>query len=267
MSKNQPVPAAPTALALPFDYGQDAGRGLDLTLDDLLVPFLGLLQKDSAELDPDEEKYIEGAAEGMLLNKASKQLYDGESGILIVPALRRRSFVEFLPDRGGFVADHETNSQVVRDALASGAKRSELTTKNGNVLTETYSIFAITLDEQLNPTGYVVIPFSSSKIAVWRGYWTKIDTCLVTVNGTRKKLSQAATIFSLLIRLGSKFQKNDKGKFFNFTLAPAKGGVLESLIPADHPAYIAAKSLEEAVLAGRAQADYTTADTAKDPIF
>lgn len=266
MSKNQPVPAQPTALALPFDYGPTAG--LNLTLDDLLVPFLGLLQKDSKELDPDEEKYIEGAAEGMLVNKASKQLFDGEAGILIVPAFRRHSFVEFLPDRGGFVADHDLNSSVVAAAKAASTKRNELFTKSGNILTETFSLFAITLDEQLNPTGYVVVPFSSSKIAVWRGYWTKIDTCLVQVGGERKKLSQVTYDYSHLVRLGSKFQKNDKGKFFNFTLTPAKGdSVLESLLPTNHRAYIAGEELARAISAGRAQADYTTADTAGDPVF
>lgn len=267
MSKTNIVPQR-TAVALPFDYGEDAGKGLDLTLDDLLVPFLGLLQKDSKETDESEEKYIEGAAAGMIINKATKQLVDGETGMLLIPALRRRSYVEFLPDRGGFVADHDPNSPIVRAALAKGAKRSELTTDTGNTLSETFSVFAIEVDADMNPIGYVVVPFSSSKIAVWRGYWTKLDTCRVVKDSVPKKLTDVTAIYSHVVRLGSKDQKNDKGKFKNYTLEPAKGGVIDSLIQSTHPAYQAAKALAEAITAGRASADYSTeAPEGGDPAF
>ena len=248
---NLPATQQTNAVALPFEYGEDAGVGVDLTLDDLKIPFIGLLQKDSAELDSDEEKYIEGVSEGQILNKATRAAVDGETGLLLVPAIRQRMFVEWLPDRGGFVAEHLPSSDVVRAAMATGAKRNELTTEAGNELQETFSIFAIVCEEDGTPTGFCVVPFTASKISAWRDYFTQLDAAKVT---------RGAPLFAHTIRLTSRFVKNAKGKFYNFVMAPANGGVVDSMIAPDSPAYQAAKDLREAILAGRAQADYSTAD-------
>lgn len=252
------------AVALPFEFGEDAGVGVDLSLDDLLIPFVTLLQDLSDELDEDEDKFIEGVSAGQILNKATKIAIDADidsedAGMLLVPALKRRYFAEFLPDRGGFVGEHEPTSAVVRTALTSGAKKSELKTEAGNDLIETFSIYAIQLDANENPVGYIVVPFASSKIGAWRDYWTPIDTARVAgANDTVMKLTDAAPIFSYLIQLRAKFIKGAKGKYWNYVMTPARGGAVESVIPADHAGYVAAKALREAVAAGRAQADYST---------
>lgn len=257
--KNLPAKAVTTAVALPFDYGTDAGRGLDLTLDDLLIPFIKLLQDDSKELDSDEDRYIEGVSKGQILNMATKQAVDGDVGMVLVPAVKRRTFVEFLPDRAGFVAEHEPNSQVVLKAQAEATSRNDLKTKSGNPLVETKSIFAIVLENDV-PVGYVVVPFTSSKLSAWNEYWTAVDSMRVkTPNGDRK-LTDVAAIWGLRVHLRSKFTKNAKGKFYNYVMSPFGGGVADSLIAPSHLGYQAAKSLAEAVEAGRARADTSTMD-------
>ena len=244
---------------VPFDYGDDAGAGMDLTMDDLKIPFIALAQSDSKILDEEEDVYAPGGAAGMLFNGATKEYADG---LTLCLAVRSVSYIEWLPDRGGFVDEHASNSAIVKEAKANAAKRYELRTANGNELVETKSIFAIVLDADLMPVGYVVVPFTSSKMAPWRDYWTAIDTA---------RVSRKAPVFAHLVRLTSKSDKNKKGdKFKNFLMHPARdaegeltldpllASVSGSMLPPNHPAYLAARELRDAVESGRAVADQTT---------
>lgn len=258
MSKKQETAVAKreSAEILPFDYGQDAGVGLDLTLDDLLVPFIKLLQDDSKELDEDEPNYVEGAAKGQILNMATKQYVDN---LELIPAMKTRSYVEFLPDRGGFVAEHKPQSEVVQRALKSGQPRNELKTETGNPLVETKSLICI-VNENDKPVGYVVVPFTSSKLSVWSEFFTLVDSFRVG----DKKFTDIAPLFSLRINLSTVFVKNTKGKFYNYKITPAKGGIKDSLIGQDHPSYQAAKGLVKAFAEGRADTDKSTMDGGAD---
>lgn len=244
---------------VPFDYGDDAGVGMDITMDDLKIPFISLAQSDSKILDEDEEVYAPGGAPGMLFNGATREYSDE---LLLCLAVRRTTFIEWLPDRGGFVEEHPVNSPIVTEARANAAKKYELRTAKGNELVETRSIFAIVLNSDLAPVGYCIVPFTSSKMAPWRDYWTAIDTA---------RVSKKAPLFAHLVRLTSKNDKNKKGdKFKNFVMHPARDaeGVLTtdllqasvsgSMIAPDQPAYLAARELRDAVESGRATADQAT---------
>jgi len=241
------------AVAMPHDYGDDAGEGLDLTLDDLLIPFMKLLQNDSKQCCKGTDDYIDGAEAGMIANTATMELYDPEEGVLIVPAARRRSFVEWQPNQGGFVGEHDPRSPIVMKALSSGAKKSELKTESGNDLQETFSVWGIIVNADLTPVGYCVIPFTSSKIKPYRSYWTQIDAAKVT---------KGAPIFANLMRVSSRFVPDHPSgkKFHNYVVKPAGDSVIESLIAPDSDAYAAAKSLREAIQQGRAKADVKTAE-------
>lgn len=252
MSKKNEQPAVPAvpeqtnrALAMPFDYGTDAGEGMDLGIEDLLIPFVGLLQQLSPACDKTDDAYIPGAEPGKIINRATKELLDH---LDLVPAVRRRTYVEYTPETPRkFVSEHETNSPVVKALLESGMKRNELKLPNGNLLVETFTMFAIQLNPEGNPIGFLVVPFSSTKIQAWRQYWTTIDTA---------RVAKQAPLFAHTLRLGVKSAKNAKGKFFNFDMKPLKGGVLESMIAPTSAAYQAARDLRDAISTGRAKVDH-----------
>jgi hypothetical protein len=241
------------AVALPHDYGTDAGAGLDLSIDDLLIPFVKLLQNDSKQCCKGDESHIDGAEAGMIANTATTDLFDAEEGMLVVPSARRRTFVEWQPNQGGFVGEHDPRSVVVLKALASGAKKSELKTEAGNDLQETFSVWGIVLDAERNPVGYCVVPFTSSKIKPYRSYWTQIDAA---------KVCKGAPIFANVMRITSRFVSDHPSgkKFHNYVVKPADGSVLESMLAPDDPAYVAARDLREAIQQGRAKADQNTAE-------
>lgn len=244
---------------VPYDYGDDAGVGMDISMDDLKIPFISLVQSDSKILDEEEDVYAPGGAAGMLFNGATQEYHES---LLLCPAVRVTTFVEWLPDRGGYVGEHAADSAVVADARANAVSKYELMTNDGNELVETRSIYAIVLNGDLNPVGYCIVPFTSSKMKPWRNYWTAIDTA---------RVSKKAPLFAHLIRLTSKNDKNKKNdKFKNFVMHPArddKGELVEdassssvagSMIDPKHPAYLAAKELRSAIDSGRAKADTGT---------
>jgi len=249
-----------TSLANLPDFGTDAGVGNDITMDDLKIPFLTLLQALSPAVQKGGEGYVKGAEPGMILNKATEELFSAEKGIKLVLATRNRSFVEWRPDRGGFAGEHAPLSKIVKDAQANAVERNQLFTDDGNTLEETFSLYAIHVSEDNTPLGYVVIPFTSTKIKAWRNYFTKLDTARV---GDRK-LTDVAPLFAMSVRLTSKNEVNKKGQpYSNYVLQPAvNGSVIESVISPDSPAYESAKALREAIEQGRAKADYDSHDKA-----
>ncbi len=263
--KSSAVAKRPSAaVAVVHDYGKDAGRGVKIEITDLLIPFLDLLQSDTKECIPDEQKYVKGAEAGMLINKATKELRPGIPGLLLVPVQKKRSFVEWLPDRGGFVAEHSPESEIVQNA---SGRNKDMKAANGNSLVETFSIFAIILDEETEePLGYVVVPFTSSKIKVWRGYWTGFNQVRVQTDDGMKTLDKIAPLFAHRIRLSVFDDKNVKGqRYKNYTMKPAISdgdsdpNIIESMIGPEHLAYKAGDLLSSAIEDGRAQADFSTA--------
>lgn len=253
------IPEQETAVALPFDYGEHAGVGLDLSIDDLKIPFIVLAQKDSKILDPEEESYVPGGEIGQLLNAATKEYTDE---LLLVPAVKRVTYVEWLPDRGGFVAEHLPTDPVVREARQNAVKRNEMRhPQTGNELQETRSLFCIIADQDLNPVGYCVVAFASSKIGSWREYFTLIDTA---------KATKSSPLYAHLIRLSSVDQKRKGKKFKNLSLLPArdeagefttdkmKASVIGSMIAPDSALFQAAIQLRDAIDSGRAEADRDT---------
>lgn len=252
------------AVALPYDYGADAATGMDLDMGDLSIPLVSLAQKDSKILDEDEESYVPGGAPGMLFNSAEKRYHES---LLLVPAFRKTSYVEFLPDRGGFVAEHEVGSPEVRDAKLNAVSKFELYSQAGNPLVETKSLYAIVLDpETLEPTGYVIVPFTSSKMARWRDYWTQIDTA---------RVSKSAPIFAHAVWLTARNERNKKGdKYHNFVMFPAfdesgellpgtadssaLGAVRTSMLSPESTGYLAGRTLYTAVSEGRARPDHAS---------
>lgn len=239
------------------DYGEHAGAGMDVSLDELLIPFVGLLQKDSKQCVEGEAKFIDGAEAGMIINKATNQLFPGGTGLVLVPVLRTHTIEEWVPldAGGGHVATHGLRDDIVEDARAraraagDNSRYPKLVTEEGNELVETYSLFCIHASDEGEPLGFIVVPFTSSKISRYKAFRTAIDT----LKGARKM-----ALYSFVARLTSFDDKNKKGRFKNFTLAPVTGDAASSRIGPDNPLFQAAVSLKEAIESGRAKADFST---------
>ena len=81
------------------NFEADAGQGLNMTQEDLALPFLKVLGQLSPECNKRDAKHVEGAEPGMIINTVTNEIYDGVKGIDVVPVHYKRQYIEW-QDRG-----------------------------------------------------------------------------------------------------------------------------------------------------------------------
>jgi len=151
----------------------------------------------------------------MIVNSVTQELVNGKSlGIFVVPVFKRRSFVEFLPKRGGFAAKHEID--VASSILVSREKE----TKNaciirddspvgtpGNELVETHTYVILRL---LDGGGYeeCVIHMSKSQLRTAK----KWNTSMKLLQHKNKPVP----IFYGVWNLKTIPEMNDQGNWFSW---------------------------------------------------
>lgn len=249
-----------TALAGRYDYGDMVGDGWDNTSqEDFTIPFLSILQALSPQLQEADAAYIDGAKVGMLLNTASQDLYAGKEGVEFVPCYTQHLFVEWRnrqTDGGGFIAVHECDSDVVRDAKARSTEFGKYTIPvEGGVahdLAETFYIYGLIVegDEIVTPC---MISFSSTKIKAYKGIMTPL-----------RQVKGRPPLFAFKLRVMTVADKNAKGSFYNFKIVPAGDSAAASLLPPDHIFVVAGKEFKDQIAAGKAKIDHSggaTGDT------
>lgn len=97
-----------TSVAIPQDflgavtaYAEEEAPQ-DFAPEDLITPRLKVLQSGSPEVKKSNPKFVEMAAEGELFNTATKEVYSGAKGVVVIPCLFNTEWVEWIPqDAGG----------------------------------------------------------------------------------------------------------------------------------------------------------------------
>jgi hypothetical protein len=255
---------APAGVPMVHDYGDDAGAGFEgVTSDDLSIPFLMVLQSNSPQVEDQDPK---GAASGMLFNSVTRSLIaarydDNEAGMVFVPVYKQNSFVEWVPDRGGFVAVHSPDEPEVKAAIAAiGGQVSGPIPFGDNELVQTVYVYGLTLDaEGKESQGFGVLPFTSTKLKPRRDWWT----AMLTIKGGKQ-----IPLFAHRVRIRTVKQENDKGKFYNLRIEPLSGawGQGNSLIDPKTESQLLtdAKDFLGLVESGAATAAYETLDGNQD---
>lgn len=247
------------ATAGDYDYGSEAGVGFEgTTAKDLSVPFIGILQSNSPQIEGDSP--VEGAKSGMLINTVTNDLIDGDKGVPFIPVHYDRAYVEWTPrDKGGgFVALHAVDSELVKAELTKqNGQRGKIILANGNELIETEYCYVLTLDADfVTPTGFAVLSLTSTKLTPFR----KFKTSLFMLKGKPPLFVNRAI-------LKTEKQKNEKGTFYNAKFVPVAADWKSSLIPnnAAHKELIdEARSFRQMVLSGMAKAAFETQNAAGD---
>ena len=138
---NQVAKKEKSDIALAGMFEEDKAGGMDqMGQGDFAMPFLRVLGQLSPEINKRDSKYVEGAEAGMIFNTVTKQTYDGEKGVNVLPCGYKREYVEW-SDRGegtsAPVAIHPVSSGIIKDTTRGSDYKDRL--PNGNYLENTAS--------------------------------------------------------------------------------------------------------------------------------
>ena len=181
--ESKEIALAPTAGALP-DFLRDdqevAGLGNSQDSSDSSLPFLGIIQSNSPQINESKSEYMEGAKQGMLFSKGLGMFWParaakGEDGLVVIPCGFQRNFVEWKPNRGGYADTHPYDLQKMRDlgarksrVMIEGKEREIVTLKNGNQIVDTMYTFVMTQDHM--PLIIGAASTAQGPMRDWMGY-------------------------------------------------------------------------------------------------
>lgn len=176
---------------------------------DLLIPRYTILQDLSPQVKQNRSEYIEGAQVGMIYNTATGML---AWEIEVIPAYYERRFIEWKPDRGGFVRDYGTDPSI-KDQCTMDEDGYTRWTPGGNILQETMTFYVISISEGDLPA---IIPMSSVFMKHGRK-WNSIMTSY-RLPETRAQ----GKLWSRSFMLTTAPQQNDKGDWHGWQIDPYK---------------------------------------------
>ena len=250
---NQVTKKEKSDVALTGMFEEDANTSFsNMGSEDFALPFLRVLGQLSPETNKRDAKYVEGAEPGMIFNTVTKQLYDGEKGVSVIPCYYKREYVEW-SDRGegtsAPVAIHSVDSGIIKDATRDASYKDRL--PNGNYLENTASYF-VTIDDGTS----ALISMKSTQLKVSRSWNSMMNS--IKLKGKNGMFTPA--MYSHVYNLKTVQQSNDKGTWFGWTVE--KVGPVQ-----DKDLYEAAKSFASSVNKGDVTAKHGGDETkSKDEV-
>jgi len=230
---------------------QDAGKGVSTALEDNIVPLVYILQALSPQVQKKKEEYIDGAEAGMIWFRGTKDVVAGEEGIPVVPCHWSKTFIEWLPDRGGYVGRHDSMPEdAVLTTDPQNPKRKFWKRKNGNTVVETREHVVLVLDIFDRPTPFV-IPMSGSGHGSSRAWMTLMNRKVVP--GTDMK----SPSYGYIYRMKLAFRTNDQGDWYMWDVGDEND---EPTMLADPATYRLARQIEADFAKGTLKADVMTGD-------
>lgn len=193
-------------------YAEFAGAGFEnQTSDDYSVPFITILQGLSPQLEKDKT-----LRQGMFINTVTGEAFDGDDGIVFVPATTQHMVVEFKPrdSGGGFLGTHAVDSDIVNRARDQFGAFGDWKTPEGMELIETFYVYGLAIKDD-GSYFQAVLGFTSSRIKKYKGWMTMAKTIQMQgTNGSRF----VAPLMAHRYRLTSESEKAAKGSFYNWNI-------------------------------------------------
>ena len=174
-----------------LEMEMDSGAGVkDMTMDDVAVPYLYIVQKGTPQADEEHEKYIQGCKPGMFINNVTEEIFDGkEKGIIVIPCAYERKYVEWRDrdkGQGGYVQDHDIDSDILSKTRPND--KGQPTLDNGNLIIETayhYVYMEVPKEDGSTRWEEIIIPMKSTMLKNSRR-WNK-SLMATLIPGTAKQ--------------------------------------------------------------------------------
>ena len=239
------------------DILEFAGEGAQrLTVREMQIPFVRILQAMSPQLKKREAEYIEGSEQGDMFNTVTKQYWTGEDGVIVIPCFQTTKYLEFTPREqgGGFRGEIATTDPVLQKTERQGAKEM---LPNGNELVKSDQHYCLIVeaDGTYQP---VVIDMKSSQLKVSRRWKTQI--AMQKIKHPKTGAMITPPLFATQWKFTTVEESNDQGSWFNYQIE--KVGLLES-----RDLMLEAKAFRDSVAAGEVKAapeESTTSESSSD---
>jgi len=227
-------------------FETDADKGTqNITQEDLALPFLKVLMPLSPEINKKDGKYVEGSGPGMIFNSVTKELYDGDKGINVLPCHYLKQYVEW-QDRGmstgAPVTIHKADSDIMSKVTRDKFNKDRLA--NGNYIETTANHFVFLLGDSPSTA---LISMKSTSLSVSRKWLTTMMG--IKLQGENGLFTPPT--YSHIYNLKTVQMTNDKGTWFGWTYT--KVGPVK-----DKSVYDMAKNFSERISKGEVQAKHGT---------
>ena len=192
------------------------GDGLsNVTVKDVMIPRIKLLQKMSPEVD---DAGIPNAKAGEIFNTASQEVYSGSEGIRVVPCEFIRTFVEWAPEGTGNkapVATHPADSRIMSQAKKNPAD-GKFYLDNGNYVEETANHIIMILDSKNNVESRGILSMKSSQLTKSRQWNYMMMTATLEHKGQQIQPPSYAIVYKLTSQTE---ENNNKKKYFGWNIS------------------------------------------------
>ena len=187
-----------------LNSGTDTMEGFeDINSSTMAIPFIRILQDLSPQVKKKDPGYVEDAEVGDWYNTVTKDLYDSPLKVIVLKF--ERVYIEWRPDRGGFVSYHTPENA---ERIAIDKTFGKWKTVEGNDLQETYVYFLLLADDI--SSGVVILSCTSTAIKTSKE-WNRLMTTHVMDNGER------AMPYYIVWDLYSEYRTKDQYSWYGFT--------------------------------------------------
>ena len=147
-------------------FREDAEKGFEnVRQESLALPILKLLQNSSGEAQKRNQNYVEGAEPGMLLNTVTKRLYNGYTGINVIPCyykLEYQEWADFGTGSGRPEQIYADDSDIISKTTKDGGKDR---LSNGNYILTVHQNYVIIVGDDAVETALISMSSSQGKIS------------------------------------------------------------------------------------------------------
>jgi len=254
---NKEVTAKKNNAVATIDIEKFADQGFDnIDSKSLQLPFLKILGQLSPQVTAGDSKYIEAAKPGMIYNTVTDKLYDGNKGILVIPAYYKFEYIEWA-DRGqgtgAPINVYESTSDILTKTTRDDNRKDRL--ENGNYV-ETCGNHFILLVNDDGDSSPAVITMKSTQLKKSR----KWNSMMLNVKLKGKSGLFTPPSYSHFYRLKAVKEKNDKGNWHGWEVSREEQVTDANL-------YQIAKSFAESVNKGERSVKYEEEVTKTDVPF
>ncbi len=203
------------------DMAQYSGAGISERAQDFAFPFLAIAQSGSPQVKRQQaDKYIEGLEVGDVFNTATRKFWRTSRGeaIKVVPVWFAKAWVEWVPrtEGGGggqgYVATHEIDSGIEKQARRGGPNNRDLLLPNGHQLVDTSYHFVLDMEGSA-----FVVGMTSTGLQASRTWQTLMKEIKIPHAGGLV----IAPCFARIYELRTVWKKNDQGDWWTWNVSDA----------------------------------------------